>query len=52
VLAGSGGGTLKTGRYLQHGSQPVTNMFLSLADRCGLASLDHFGDSTGRLADI
>lgn len=50
VLAG-GGGSLKTGRYIQHGSQPVSNMFLSLADRCGV-TLDHFGDSTGRLADV
>ncbi|MGH7136289.1 MAG: DUF1552 domain-containing protein, partial [Pirellulales bacterium] len=52
VLAGAGGGSLKTGRYIQHGSKPVTNMFLSLADRCGLAALDHFGDSTGRLEDV
>lgn len=52
VLAGAGGGSLKTGRYVKHGSKPVTNMFLSLADRCGLQSLDRFGDSTGRLEDI
>lgn len=52
VLAGAGGGSLKTGRYLKHGSKPVTNMFLSLADRCGVTTLDHFGDSTGRLNDI
>ena len=52
VLAGAGGGTLKTGRYVQHGSQPVSNLFLSLADRCGLRALDQFGDSTGRLEDI
>ncbi len=52
VLAGAGGGSLKTGRYIQHGSKPVSNLFLDLADRCGLAALDRFGDSTGRLADI
>lgn len=52
VLAGAGGGTLRSGRYVKHGSHPVSNMFLSLADRCGLQSLDQFGDSTGRLADI
>lgn len=52
VLAGAGGGTLKTGRYVKHGGQPVTNMFLSLADRCGVRSLESFGDSTGRLGDI
>lgn len=52
VLAGAGGGTLKTGRHVKHGGKPVTNMFLSLADRCGVKSLENFGDSTGRLEDI
>ena len=52
VLAGSGGGSLKTGRYVKHGSKPVTNMYLSLADRNGLRSLGTFGDSTGRLEDV
>ncbi|HET6878696.1 MAG TPA: DUF1552 domain-containing protein [Pirellulales bacterium] len=52
VVAGAGGGSLQPGRYVKHGSKPVTNMFLSLADRCGVTSLDHFGDSTGRLSDI
>jgi hypothetical protein len=52
VLAGAGGGSLKTGRYVQHGSKPVSNLFLNLADRCGVKSLDHFGDSTGRLDNI
>jgi hypothetical protein len=49
LLAGSGGGTLKTGRYVKHDAVPVSNMFLSMADRCGLNALDQFGDSTGRL---
>lgn len=52
LLAGAGGGSLKGGRCVHHGSQPVSNLFLSLADRCGLKNLDQFGDSTGRLADI
>lgn len=52
VLAGAGGGSLQTGRFVKHGSQPVSNLFLSLADRCGVPSLAQFGDSTGRLADI
>ncbi|HWB13225.1 MAG TPA: DUF1552 domain-containing protein [Pirellulales bacterium] len=52
LLAGTGGGTLKTGRYVKHDGKPVSNLFLSLADRCGLSSLDHFGDSTGRLDDV
>jgi hypothetical protein len=52
VLAGGGGGTLNAGRYTKNGSKPVTNLFLSMADRIGIQGLDHFGDSTGRLETI
>ena len=45
VLAGGGGGTLTPGRYVKHGSKPMTNLFLSMADRLGLRDLDRFGDS-------
>ena len=36
VLAGGGGGTLTPGRYVKHGSKPLTNLYLSMADRLGL----------------
>jgi BMFP domain-containing protein YqiC len=49
LLAGGGGGTLRTGRYVTLGAVPMTNLFLALADRLGLTDLDHLGDSTGRL---
>lgn len=52
VLAGTGGGTLTPGRYQKHGGKPLTNLFLSLADRMGVSSLDRFGDSTGRLGSV
>jgi hypothetical protein len=52
VLAGAGGGTLKPGRYVKHGSKPATNLFLSLAHRAGLGKLERFGDSTGVLENI
>jgi len=52
ILAGGGGGTLKPGRYVQHGSRPMSDLFLSLADRMGVPRLERFGDSTGRLADV
>lgn len=52
VLAGAGGGSLQSGRYVRHGGKPATNLFLSLADRMGLQSLEKFGDSTGRLENI
>ena len=52
ILAGGGGGTLKTGRYVNHGSRPLCDLFLSMADRMGVTDLERFGDSTGRLADV
>src|SRR6185503_3800335 len=50
ILAGGGGGTLTPGRFVKHGAKPASNLFLSLADRMGVRSLERFGDSTGRLA--
>lgn len=52
VLAGSGGGTLTPGRYVQHDSKPLTNLFLSMADRMGATALERHGDSTGRLQNV
>lgn len=52
VLAGHGGGTLNPGRYVQNGSTPTTNLFLSMADRMGVQNLPRFGDSTGRLGNV
>jgi len=52
LLAGSGGGSLAPGQYVQHGSRPACNLFLSLADRLGIQGLERFGDSTGRLANL
>ena len=52
VLAGAGGGTLTPGRYVKHGSKPMTNLYLTMADRLGLNDLDRFGDSAGPLGDV
>ncbi len=49
VLAGGGGGTLAPASYANYKSTPACNLFLSLADRMGIQSLDRFGDSTGRI---
>jgi hypothetical protein len=52
VLAGKGGGTLKTGRHIRYLKEtPLTNLYLSLLDRMDV-NLDSFGDSTGRLAEL
>ncbi|MGQ0637516.1 MAG: DUF1552 domain-containing protein [Planctomycetaceae bacterium] len=52
VLAGAGGGTLATDRFVKCGSKPLCNLFLTLAGRMGLEHLDRFGDSTGRLSGV
>jgi Protein of unknown function (DUF1552) len=52
VLAGHGGGTLTPGRYIKHGSKPLTNLYLSMADRMALRELERFGDSEGRLGNV
>ncbi|HWA26189.1 MAG TPA: DUF1552 domain-containing protein [Lacunisphaera sp.] len=51
ILAGGGGGRLNGGRYVQHGSKPLSNLFLDLADSAGVTGLERFGDSTGRLGN-
>ncbi len=56
LLAGHGGGTLKTGRLLNYRNKPdderrACSLYLSLMDRMGV-SLDHFGDTNKRLADL
>jgi hypothetical protein len=52
LVAGGGGGSLTPGRYVKHNATPMTNLFLSLADRMGVEGLDRFGDSDGRLSDV
>ena len=52
LLAGGGGGALRPGRYVQHGSKPATNLFLGLARTAGVTRLDRFGDSTAPLGNI
>jgi len=52
ILAGGGGGALTPGRYVRHGSKPMTNLLLSMAHRMGAQKLESFGDSTGRLEDV
>ncbi len=52
ILAGGGGGALTPGRYAKHGGQPMSNLFLSMADRLGVKGLNRHGDSTGRIGSI
>ena len=52
VLAGSGGGRLSGGRFLEIDAQPMNNIYLSLLDRMGVSNVPRLGDSTGRLGAI
>jgi hypothetical protein len=49
LLAGTGAGTIKTGRHIKYkNGTPMTNLFLAMLDRVGVHP-DAIGDSTGRL---
>ena len=50
VLAGGGSGAFKPGRYIKANSQPIQNLFLSMADAMGAEGITSHGDSTGRFA--
>ncbi|MBV6459670.1 MAG: hypothetical protein HONBIEJF_02821 [Fimbriimonadaceae bacterium] len=52
LLAGSAGGSLKTGRHLQFThNTPMNNLFLSMLDRVGV-KVEKLGDSTGKLQGL
>lgn len=48
ILAGHGGGAVKTGRYYQADKQPMSNLFVSMLNLMGVP-VTEFGDSDGRL---
>ncbi len=48
ILAGSGGGTLQTGRFQKVGSMPMSNMYLEMLEHLGVHGIDRFGDSDSR----
>jgi Protein of unknown function (DUF1552) len=52
MVAGSGGGRFKTGRYVKVDAKPLTNLFLNMADNMGAKGIERLGDSTGRLQMI
>lgn len=50
VLAGAGSGAFKPGRFVKAKPQPLTNLFLSMADAMGATGIENHGDSTGRFS--
>jgi len=51
ILAGCGGGKLTTGRMLKVDDKPMSNLFVEMLNRFGVAT-ESFGDSTGGLNEI
>jgi hypothetical protein len=52
LVAGRGGGTIKTGRHVEYKKGlPLNNLYLSILDNLG-APIDSLGDSTGKLPDL
>jgi len=52
IVLGRGNGKLKTGRHIVYDDKPpMTNLFLTLLDKMGVAS-EKLGDSTGKLAQL
>jgi len=52
VLAGKGGGTIRTGRHVRYPEEtPLNNLFISMMERMGVHT-DTFGDSTGKLRGL
>ncbi len=52
LLAGKGGGSLRTGRHVRYpGETPLNNLWLAMLDRMG-APTDRLGDSTGVLPGL
>jgi hypothetical protein len=52
LLAGKGGGWLKTGRHLRYAREtPLTNLYVSLLASMGV-QVERFGDSNGRLPGL
>jgi Protein of unknown function (DUF1552) len=52
LLAGRGGGAIKSGRHVAYAKQtPLTNLYLTLLDRMGVRP-ETIGDSTGRVEHL
>ncbi|MEO2047357.1 MAG: DUF1552 domain-containing protein [Pirellulales bacterium] len=52
LLAGSGGGTIDSGRHLRYPQEtPLTNLYVSMLGRVGV-QVGNFGDSTGILDQL
>ncbi len=52
IFAGNAGGQATPGRFVDHRSVPLTNLYLTVAEKMGVKDLQRFGDSTGPLSNV
>jgi hypothetical protein len=52
LLAGRGGGALRSGRFHKVASMPMSNMFLEMLEHMGVEEIGRFGDSDNRRVAI
>jgi len=52
VLAGAAGGAYRAGRWMDHRSEPLANLYLRMAQTAGADDLVRFGDSTEPLRNV
>ncbi|MEO8269788.1 MAG: hypothetical protein ABI557_08710, partial [Aureliella sp.] len=52
LLAGSAGGGIQTGRYINHNGVPLANLYVKMSQLLGIDDVKQFGDSTGVLSDV
>lgn len=52
ILAGSAGGTFKTGRHVKYSATPLANLFTSMLNATGVANTKFGQDGTGPLGNL
>ena len=52
LMAGSAGGALSAGRFVDYQGVPLANLYLKMTQTLGIEDVDQFGDSNGVLSDI
>ena len=52
LLAGSAGGGIQSGRYVDHNGVPLANLYVKMSQLLGIEEVTQFGDSTGTLSNV
>lgn len=52
LMAGSGGGELNAGRFVDYEGVPLANLYVKMTQMLGVENVNRFGDSSGVLNDV